>query len=827
MGDEAREGFASAAQADAAPQPPPAKRRRGKDEELRRVAQIVMVLSAMVEMRAGKEPTAAERALAAEARERLVRLCEEVRPKDLFSSEAVRVIVEDLGLNRSRGPAQALRPPKMSICERVQHTKKKMEESRDHTASGHSSLPYSASLSASSEIHGSQKLIAGKSNPTVLTAGSFSNNSAVHIPALCSSITSMKQTLTSESHTALAKSSFGKDTSSISTSSVEAVNQRLDARINGPTYFTIIRPNAAANYLMEKTPASGISTSAALATQSQASILQGNHEVKAIQASHQMKRTRDTKVPVVQATQINMGMGNQPSQNLKFVPVPSFISNHNEIAKTVMGVVRTKVPDCPNLPLPSTEYMTKPLNCQVCKTIITDVESLLVCDGCEYGFHLKCLQIHGNRTIPKVDWHCPKCLSENNGKPFPPKYGRVTRSFPSVLTTSSGDGTSLVEKNGETPEAKLNHLKSMKNENLSSSSAVQASSLDEKRPGEGMDSGTSINQLEETSGLATVTPEAQIGISNDLTAGKLPETETEKHASDSQSMNFDKLPEEMSLTASEMQRSISEPIPDTKERPEYLCSNHKLETVVEIACQSQLTSNLQAIEEANSAISAKSTDDLMPKTSTAITDDLKDISKSSEGFTNQVLEVSQEGEHRSEMTCGQILGNVSDSGNSSFVEDLHKFEWVGDILEIVDNRTYYKSCCINGYIIKLQDNVVVSSNKQNFYPAKLLSLWEDDKVWSKLAIVNEYCLPSNLPEGVGQPLPTPVKDEVYASDRRKTILATSIHGLCDVLPEDKFREETDRRILLAEKDDVLHPVFMCKWIFDESKGIFRTSDQFL
>ncbi|PKU62145.1 hypothetical protein MA16_Dca027290 [Dendrobium catenatum] len=83
-----------------------------------------MVLLAMVEMRAGKGPTAAEKALAAEARERFARLCEEVRPKDLFSSEAVRVMVKDLGLNRSRDPVLAFRP-KMSIADRVQQTKKK------------------------------------------------------------------------------------------------------------------------------------------------------------------------------------------------------------------------------------------------------------------------------------------------------------------------------------------------------------------------------------------------------------------------------------------------------------------------------------------------------------------------------------------------------------------------------------------------------------------------------------------------------------------------------------------------------------------------------
>ncbi|RLN40788.1 PHD finger protein [Panicum miliaceum] len=84
------------------------KRRRGDDGAgLRRVAEIMMVLTAAGEVRGGREPTAAERALAAEARERLAAAVSEgaVRPKDLFPGEAVRAVVEDLGLNRAKDPA--------------------------------------------------------------------------------------------------------------------------------------------------------------------------------------------------------------------------------------------------------------------------------------------------------------------------------------------------------------------------------------------------------------------------------------------------------------------------------------------------------------------------------------------------------------------------------------------------------------------------------------------------------------------------------------------------------------------------------------------------
>lgn len=123
---------------DAAAASPPAslgKRRRrggaggGDGEGLRRVAEIVMVLAAAGEVRGGREPTAAERALAAEARERLAAVVTEgaVRPKDLFPGEAVRALVEDLGLNRARDPAaMGFRPPKASIADRLMLTKRKV-----------------------------------------------------------------------------------------------------------------------------------------------------------------------------------------------------------------------------------------------------------------------------------------------------------------------------------------------------------------------------------------------------------------------------------------------------------------------------------------------------------------------------------------------------------------------------------------------------------------------------------------------------------------------------------------------------------------------------
>ncbi|KAL4580036.1 hypothetical protein LXL04_016210 [Taraxacum kok-saghyz] len=80
---------------------------------------------------------------------------------------------------------------------------------------------------------------------------------------------------------------------------------------------------------------------------------------------------------------------------------------------------------------PSRDYMNNPLTCQTCKIIVKEVTTTLVCDACEKGYHLKCVNY-----IPKSisrnkwqEWHCVKCLSITNGKPLPPKYGHVMRNI--------------------------------------------------------------------------------------------------------------------------------------------------------------------------------------------------------------------------------------------------------------------------------------------------------------------------------------------------------------------------------------------------------------
>ncbi|RRT61791.1 hypothetical protein B296_00024090 [Ensete ventricosum] len=142
---------------------------------------------------------------------------------------------------------------------------------------------------------------------------------------------------------------------------------------------------------------------------------------------------------------------------------------------TQSQVLQAKVSDHPIWTPPSTEHMNATVNCQLCKNIIIDIECLLICDACEKANHLKCLQSYGNKSIPKAEWHCPRCLASSNGKPLPPKYGRVTRAPVSAPKTAANASVHASSKETESLDTSVNEQKAIASGN--SGVAQQAYSL--------------------------------------------------------------------------------------------------------------------------------------------------------------------------------------------------------------------------------------------------------------------------------------------------------------------------------------------------------------
>ncbi|OVA10064.1 zinc finger protein [Macleaya cordata] len=156
--------------------------------------------------------------------------------------------------------------------------------------------------------------------------------------------------------------------------------------------------------------------------------VEGAPEISTSKVKLQVRRDQNSKISVIQTAHGNLSV-HQPSHTTNYLQAFSDFSNHNDVAKNVQKILQPRLFEHPNWIPHSTDYMNKSLTCETCKFTINDVESLLVCDACEKGVHLKCVQSYIQKGIPKGDWHCPTCLVSSNEKPLPPKYGRVTRNI--------------------------------------------------------------------------------------------------------------------------------------------------------------------------------------------------------------------------------------------------------------------------------------------------------------------------------------------------------------------------------------------------------------
>nr|GEW67001.1 putative bromo adjacent homology (BAH) domain protein [Tanacetum cinerariifolium] len=90
---------------------------------VKKVAEMLLVLATMVEMRGGRKASSIEVEMMIEARRKLVEICEEFGPKDVFENDVFGIIVDDLGLGRMKETKLAACCPKMSIVDKLEATK--------------------------------------------------------------------------------------------------------------------------------------------------------------------------------------------------------------------------------------------------------------------------------------------------------------------------------------------------------------------------------------------------------------------------------------------------------------------------------------------------------------------------------------------------------------------------------------------------------------------------------------------------------------------------------------------------------------------------------
>ncbi|KAL1208941.1 PHD finger protein [Cardamine amara subsp. amara] len=370
---------------------PPLKKPRF-DEQVNRVSEIILVLSALQRIRAGKNPTELEIELMVEAKSKLVDMCQEFSPKDLISRDAIGAVIEDLGLNgKLKDQRLGFRAPKLSISEKLALGKRKMEESKKNPIVTSTTYTF----------------------PTGHSTSANSNVSVAH--------------------------QWPNSEMKASTSSVNATGSHLIRDASGTTQSRIERPYTVASQ-GPAVPAGnyfGSATSWSAQTHSSSSTIS-------------FGAASDSKVPVQSSSRVadpsfRPFMSQTPPatfpgmKGVSYGQTSSSFGNnqHAEIAKLIHKVLQPRAKHNLLWNPPSREYMSRAITCQICQGTVNEVETVLICDACEKGYHLKCLQAHNMKGVPKSEWHCSRCVQLYNGKPFPPKYGRVMRSATTAKMSSS------------------------------------------------------------------------------------------------------------------------------------------------------------------------------------------------------------------------------------------------------------------------------------------------------------------------------------------------------------------------------------------------------
>lgn len=383
----------------------------------------------------------------------------------------------------------------------------------------------------------------------------------------------------------------------------------------------------------------------------------------------------------------NMPNVHQPLQGTNIVQAPQFGSNHGEIAKIVQKLLHPKLPQHPTWTPPSREYMSKAFTCQICKLTANEVETVVLCDACEKGFHLKCLQMNNQKGIPRGgEWHCMSCLKLSNGKPLPPKYGRVMRS---INTTKMPSNTSVIQSPSDkkfiSVDQKVNNQQKITVNGSSGGFGALGSNSN--------DSDLKIHNIRATQGGSLVS--STKSKDQETCSGTCPSNVTK--------------PLGVVPPPGDSHGPIqSTQVCESSTQLEKLASESKSEHP---AISSETVSN-------HSAASQPSHNSQVVRT---------DLANSAE--------VSLKNSHDSSSTIKQdeeVVGRLNPVGNSVISSDaLHNVQWIGDVLQIVDGKKFYQSCRIGGVTYKVKDHVLLHSSKDKLMP-------------SKLQARIKYCMPWNF-----------------------------------------------------------------------------------
>lgn len=397
-----------------------------------------------------------------------------------------------------------------------------------------------------------------------------------------------------------------------------------------------------------------------------------------------------------------------PVQGMPFVHTPA-VNHHLEVSRLVQKLLTPKLPPRSAWTPPSRDYMNRALPCQFCKLIISEVENMVICDACEKAFHLGCLQSHNAKSIPRGEWHCPRCVTMSHGKPFPPKYGRVTRNMniPKVLSITTGVQMPSDRKGG------------IMDEKVNQSNATIDRIQDYKTHFQ-------VNQ-----------PNATTNGSQDSRthsqAVKVAEPSSEsfpRHGSD--------------IYRNDISIGVKEDGPKLEQIP-----NNATETAVSLSTPTEPCDKpVQQVKCENLPSEDRLISETAPRTAvlSQANDKLGDLSASSnqtdvdqKAVDGAIIPVHQHSDSNGVMESNQCHNDENDEKNSvqeNIVEservhdqagelaeashsDLYNVDWIGDLDRVVDKKNFFRSCRINGMVYEVQDYALLRLKSGKLIPSKL------------------------------------------------------------------------------------------------------------
>ncbi|KAL3364691.1 hypothetical protein AABB24_013463 [Solanum stoloniferum] len=797
------------------------KAREVVDGNVKEVAEMVLVLSAIGKMRGGRGPTVAEKEMVEEARERLAEICLKFAPKDVFPSDGFGSVIEDLGINKlTEVSVGHWQPPKMSITEKLLAVKRKMEKAQEFSlpSASYPSQRSQIAVGTATESHNASHIkMFPQPSHAVNSSGSLQPASPMERGTPISSASLPYQLPTSEVRplitSGVVSGNLVRDSSSVAPPRVGRHHFQMDGRQSGSSHALQVQATTG-NYSTVRTPTWSVLPASVSAARLGADHKATPHATIKIEGGADVRSTMAPQVTTSRPFITQSTSGNSPStyphlQGTSFIQAPPPSSTHSEIGKLVYKFLQPLLPERPAWTLPSRDYMNKALACQMCNSTINEVDNVLVCDACEKGYHLKCLQTTSQKSVPRGEWHCGKCLSLTNGKPLPPKYGRVMRNInSSKMPTIAAIVQSSPDRKAFGPDEKVRQLKIMRNGNVAlqnSTTNGMANSLNQLPSAPKMQNDQRMGGTDNVSGEGNVESRvASAACSSNLTLGIC-------------SNNLAVSSNDNSFSPASSMISFEQKAVEVKSQPPAIP-----ETVSISFDHSQALNHLQANGHAQLANSVEIPSQQFPGSLSMVSDAKESSARA--GLANSSSDECKrenQGVGRTNLVETPIARNGDAECVSSTSDLFHSVDWIGDVLQVADEKHYYQSCRHNGFIYNVQEYAVIRFEDERLIPSKLLAMWEDIKAGKKWITVNRCYFPRDLPHAVGHPCSLE-SNEVYLSNCSTTVMAGQIQGPCEVLPLSKFNEERERVSRLETgPNGGLQPLYLCKWIYDESKGLFR------